>query len=66
MVKKQIEARLVLAIILIDVRVQWPRVDEKRYRPTSPRKISSTRSEIVFCPLRPALAAESRFALPPR
>lgn len=53
----QLEALDVMVIVLIDIGVEGPGVDEDGYRVTSVRKISSIRTETSCWPLRPAFAA---------
>ena len=64
MVLQELEARVVVPVVGVDVGVQGSRVDEQRYRFTSARRISSIRSEMSEWPLCPAPAARSlRFPL---
>ncbi len=53
---KQFKARLVMAIIAIDIGVQRTGVDDQGDDPTSPARISSIRSEMSDRPLAPAPA----------
>lgn len=57
---EQVEARSVVPVVAIDVRVQRAGVDDQCDEPTSLARISSIRSEMSLRPLAPAPAASSR------
>lgn len=57
---QKFEAGFVMAVVFVDVGVQRTGVYDQRYRRASVRRISSTRSAMSWCPLRPAFAARSR------
>jgi len=61
---QQFEARGMVRVVRVDVRVQRASVDDQRDG-DSARMISSTRSEMSLRPLRPAAAAPSRRREPP-
>jgi hypothetical protein len=54
------EAGFVISIVLVDVRVERPGVDDQRDRRASRRRISSIRRAVSRRPLRPAFAAINR------
>ena len=56
----------VVPIVLVDIRVQRPRIDDQRDRRASRRRISSIRRAVSRRPLRPAFAAMRRRRPPPR
>lgn len=62
---EQFEARGMMRIIGVDVRIERAGVDDQRDDADSARMISSTRSEMSLRPLRPAAAAPSRRREPP-
>jgi hypothetical protein len=66
MASKQVQARLMILIVLVDVSVEWARVDDQRDRPASLRRISSMRRAVSRRPLRPAFAAIMRLRPAPR
>lgn len=55
--EEQLKAGFVVPIIGIDVGVERPGINDQGYGATSLARISSTRSETSFFPLRPAAAA---------
>lgn len=63
MLLEKLEARCVVAVVRVDVRVQWAGIDQECDAPSSSDRISSTRSETSWWPLRPVPAA-SRCRLP--
>jgi hypothetical protein len=55
---QQLERRLMMSVVGVDVRVERTGVDDDRgYGATSAARISSIRSETSLCPLRPVPAA---------
>jgi hypothetical protein len=62
---KQFQARFMIGIVFVDVRVKRPRIDDQRDRRASCRMISSIRRAVSRRPLRPAFAAISRRRGPP-
>lgn len=66
MMQQEVETRLVVPIVLIDVRVERTRIDEERYRRASRRRICSIFRAVSRRPLLPALAAISFRRPPPR
>lgn len=63
--EQQLERGSMMPIIRIDIRIERPRVDDEGYDAASVARISSMRSEMSSCPLRPAPAAAS-LRRPPR
>jgi hypothetical protein len=59
MTLEEIQTLFVMPIVSVDVRVQRPGVDQKRYGRTSARRISSIRPEMSERPLCPTPAAMS-------
>ena len=59
------QADLVIAIVLVDVCVERPGIDDQRDRRASRRRISSMRRAVSRRPLRPAFAAIRRRRPPP-
>jgi len=62
--EEQLKAGFVVPIIGIDVGVERPGINDQGYGATSLAKMSSTRSEMSFCPLRPAAAAPRALSTP--
>lgn len=62
---QQFEARRMVRVVRVDVRIERAGVDDQRDGADSARMISSTRSEMSVRPLRPAAAAPSRRRSPP-
>jgi hypothetical protein len=54
------DALFVVSVVCVRDGVEWPGVDEDRYRPASSLRISSIRSETSTRPLRPAPVKLSR------
>lgn len=64
---EKIKALVVMAVVSVYVGVKRSRIDQKGYRETSRRRISSIRSATSSRPLRAAFAASSvRLPPPPR
>jgi hypothetical protein len=61
---KQFQARRMMEVVGVDIGVEGAGIDDDGYRSTSAWRISSIRSEMSACPLRPAPAASRR--RPPR
>ena len=57
---EQLETRLVIDIVFVDVCVKRARIYEERDAPSSTRKICSIFRATSRCPLRPAFAAIRR------
>lgn len=57
---EEVQTRLMVAVVLIDIRVEGSGIDDQRDRRVSCRMISSMRRAVSRCPLRPALAASRR------
>lgn len=57
---EQVETRVVVTVVAVDVGVQRPGIDDQRDEPTSLARISSMRSEMSERPLAPAPAARNR------
>lgn len=64
--KQQSQTGLVIPVVLVDVGVKRPRIDEKSYRRASRRRICSIFRAVSRWPLLPALAAINLRRLPPR
>ena len=60
MVSEELQRRVVIAVVRVDIGVQRAGVDQKNYGATSAARISSMRSEMSSRPLRPAPAARNR------
>ena len=68
MILEEPQALGMVLVVGVDIGVQRPGIDEESYDATSARRISSIRSEMSECPLRPEPAAmRRRFSFrPPR
>lgn len=66
MVLQQLRRCVMVPVVLVEIGIQRTSVDEDRYGLTSARRISSMRSEMSSCPLRPAPVEDRRRLLPPR
>jgi hypothetical protein len=55
--EQEVKRGAMVAIVGVDVGIQWSGVDQGRYVATSAARISSMRSEMSWRPLRPAPAA---------
>lgn len=63
---EELQARFMVGVVLVDVRVKRSGIDDQRDRPASRRMISSIWRAVSRRPLRPALAAiRRRRATPP-
>lgn len=63
---EELQASFMIRVVLVDVRIKRPGIDDQRDRRASCRMISSIRRAVSRRPLRPALAAiRRRRALPP-